>query len=234
MLNDFRRLLGYTGKGLRFLLLLVLRSPFSALENLLSSWFLLKAFDALAGGQLPELRLYCWLYILAISLLFPAPAPAPRRLRPGKHCGMRRSAAGGKSPAAGLDAALCSGTDAFHTAAGCPAGGKAAKKVLEASAEAASALDPLITCGETSLLARQALGEGLGVLLGMGGYLVLLTVSGGLAAAGTSFGRLVEAFQLRGDVLMGVMMLTNSLINIYTTLPGIRRINRVLGEKSEA
>lgn len=76
---------------------------------------------------------------------------------------------------------------------------------------------------------RAALGGALLPLLGMGGYLLLLYVGGGWIAAGKlTFGELVAAFQYRGGVLLGAMMLASSLMNMKTALAGVRRVNETM------
>jgi ABC-type multidrug transport system fused ATPase/permease subunit len=81
---------------------------------------------------------------------------------------------------------------------------------------------------------RQAMGTGLLPLMGMSGYLVILIIGGRYIASGAmTYGDLTAAFQYRGGMLIGSMMLTNSLINIRTDLAGIRRVNETMNFKSE-
>ena len=77
---------------------------------------------------------------------------------------------------------------------------------------------------------RIAIGSGLLPLIGMSGYLVILLSGGSLIATGTiTFGELTAAFQYRGGLLKSLMMLLNSLINIRTSLAGVRRVNETMG-----
>ncbi len=76
---------------------------------------------------------------------------------------------------------------------------------------------------------RNALGAGLLPLMGMSGYLVVLLVGGHWIANGVlTFGDLTAAFQYRGGVLVGGMILANCLTNIQTARGGIRRVNETL------
>ncbi|NLC69424.1 MAG: ABC transporter ATP-binding protein [Clostridiaceae bacterium] len=76
---------------------------------------------------------------------------------------------------------------------------------------------------------RRAMGSGLLPLTGMGGYLVILLAGGSWIAAGsTTFGELTAAFQYRGGMLIGSMMLINSLMNIKTALAGVKRVNETM------
>ncbi len=125
----------------------------------------------------------------------------------------------------------------------------------EEIAENTSDMNALITCADTALLYnaqefltkrfevsslnirkanmqlqyRRAIGSGLMVLMGLGGYLAALLIGGRLVAAGDmTFGGLTAVFQYRGGILAGSMMLVNSLINIKTAMAGIKRVNETL------
>ena len=130
-----------------------------------------------------------------------------------------------------------------------------AMEVQEATAKNTTDMNALVTCFDAAVLYdaqgfllkrfeessievrkanmkiqhRRALGSGLLPLLGMGGYLVLLLIGGSWIADGTmTFGKLTAAFQYRGGLLKGSMMLLNSLINIKAALAGIRRVNETM------
>jgi ABC-type multidrug transport system fused ATPase/permease subunit len=79
---------------------------------------------------------------------------------------------------------------------------------------------------------RNALGAGILPLFGLSGYLTLLVVSSGWIAAGQlTFGDLTAAFQYRGGVLLGSLMLMNSIVSLNANLAGIRRLNETMAEK---
>lgn len=125
----------------------------------------------------------------------------------------------------------------------------------EATTRNATDLNALVTCADTALLydaqcflldrfehsskalrkanmalrRRNALGAGLLPLMGMSGYLVVLLVGGHWIANGVlTFGDLAAAFQYRGGVLIGGMMLANSLTNIQSARAGVRRVNETM------
>jgi ABC-type multidrug transport system fused ATPase/permease subunit len=130
-----------------------------------------------------------------------------------------------------------------------------ATKAQEASAKNTTDMNTLVTCAditklydaETFLLShfecsslelrkanmrirnRNALSEGLIPILGMGGYLVILLIGGVWIAEGKmTFGDLTAAFQYRGGVLVGAIILTKSLMNIKTALAGVKRVNETM------
>lgn len=134
------------------------------------------------------------------------------------------------------------------------------KKSLEATAKNTSELTALITCADIAVLfdgqeylmkrfeqsslalwranmkirTRNALGAGILPLFGLGGYLVLLIVSSLWIADGHfTFGDLTAAFQYRGGVLVGSLILINCLISIQASMAGIRRLNETMSEKTE-
>lgn len=81
---------------------------------------------------------------------------------------------------------------------------------------------------------RKALGDAILPLFGLSGYLVLLMVSSGWIASGSfTFGDLTAAFQYRGGILVGCMMLINSLVSIQASMAGIRRLNEPMAEETE-
>jgi len=134
------------------------------------------------------------------------------------------------------------------------------KKSLAAMAQNTDELTTLVTCADIAALydgqeyfmkrfekssrdllqanmkmhARNALGAGVLPLFGLGGYLTLLIVSSRWIAEGRlTFGDLTAAFSYRGGVLLGALMLINSLISIQAGMAGIRRLNVTLAEETE-
>lgn len=134
------------------------------------------------------------------------------------------------------------------------------RKALEVAAENTGELATLITCADIAALyggdsfflkrfeqsslrirktkmkihKRNALNAGLLQLFGMGGYFVLLAASGTWIARGDmTFGGLTAAFQYRGGVLTGAMMLINCIVSIQVSMVGIRRINETLSVRTE-
>ncbi len=77
---------------------------------------------------------------------------------------------------------------------------------------------------------RHALNAAISILpFGLSGYLILLIVSNSWIANGNiTFGELTAAFQYRSGILIGVMMLINSLVSIQASMAGIRRINNTM------
>jgi len=81
---------------------------------------------------------------------------------------------------------------------------------------------------------RNALSFGILPLFGLSGYLVLLIVSSGWIANGYfTFGDLTAAFQLRGGVLLGSLMLINCMISIQANLASVHRLNETMDEITE-
>ena len=134
------------------------------------------------------------------------------------------------------------------------------KKSLEATAKNTSEMTALITCADAAALydaryylmarfeqssralwtanmkirARNALSAGILPLFGLGGYLTLLIVSSGWIADGQfTFGDLTAAFQYRGGVLVGSMVLISCMISIQASMAGIRRLNETMAQKTE-
>ncbi len=134
------------------------------------------------------------------------------------------------------------------------------KRALEATARNTGELEALITCSDAihiydardylldrfrdsskrliwanmKIHVRNALSSAILPVFGLGGYLTLLIVySEYLSQGGMTFGELTALFQLRGGVLMGSMMLINSLISINISRAGIRRLNAVMEESPE-
>ena len=134
------------------------------------------------------------------------------------------------------------------------------KKCLEAAAANASEVTSLITCADVAVLydahdflmkrfkksslnllranmdvrAKNALSAAILPLFGLSGYLTLLIVAGGWIANGElTFGDLTAAFQYRGGVLTGAIMLINSLIAISASMASIRRLNATMSEETE-
>jgi len=134
------------------------------------------------------------------------------------------------------------------------------RKSLEATGKNTDELTAFVTCADVAALydgqeyllkrfesssfallranmrmrARNALSAAMLPLFGLSGYLVLLLAGCGWIANGhLSFGDLTAAFQYRGGVLLGSMMLIGSLINVQASMAGIRRINETMDEKTE-
>jgi ABC-type multidrug transport system fused ATPase/permease subunit len=135
------------------------------------------------------------------------------------------------------------------------------KKSLEVTASNTGEMNALITCTDVMALydsrsyfftrfeksslrlfkanmkihKRNALGAGIIPLFGLSGYLVLLIVCSEWIGLGQlAFGDLTAAFQYRGGVLMGSLMLINSLVNIKASLAGIKRLNDTLYDDADA
>lgn len=85
------------------------------------------------------------------------------------------------------------------------------------------------------ILRKNALNTAIAILpFGLGGYFVLLIVSGGWISKGyLTFGDLNAAFQYRLGILTGSMMLINCIISIQASMAGIRRINETMYSKKE-
>jgi len=134
------------------------------------------------------------------------------------------------------------------------------KKSLEATANNTDEMTALITCADVAalydgydyllkrfeqsslvllkanmrIIKRNALGSAILPLFGLSGYLVLLVISSGWIASGNlSFGDLTAAFQYRGGVLAGSLILINCMISIQASMVGIRRLNEIMSEKTE-
>jgi ABC-type bacteriocin/lantibiotic exporter with double-glycine peptidase domain len=134
------------------------------------------------------------------------------------------------------------------------------RKSLEATAKNTSELTALITCADTATLydakdylmkrfeasslnlrranmkmrKKNIIGSALLPLFGMSGYLILLIVSSKWIINGSiTFGDLTAAFQYRGGLLLGSMMIISSMISIGASFAGIKRINETMSEKTE-
>ena len=132
---------------------------------------------------------------------------------------------------------------------------KLATDAQEATARNTTDMNALLTCADTAILYdaqgfllsrfeqssldlrkanmkmrhRGAMGAGILPLMGMSGYLVILLIGGVWIVAGQmTFGDLTAAFQYRGGVLVGFMMLTSSLMNMKTALAGVKRVNEIM------
>lgn len=70
MIYEMRRLLAHTGKGARFLCLLLLRAPFDAINTITYAAFMQGAFDAIAAGDGEKLSIVCMVFALACLGLF--------------------------------------------------------------------------------------------------------------------------------------------------------------------
>ncbi len=79
------------------------------------------------------------------------------------------------------------------------------------------------------LWVRNAMGDALLPMFAMSGYLLILFVGGAWISQGQlTFGDLTAAFQYRGGVLVGSIILINSLMSIKTSLAGVKRYNETL------
>lgn len=134
------------------------------------------------------------------------------------------------------------------------------RKTLQATDQNTADLNALITCADTMILydakefllkrfeqssrqirrrnmkmrIRNAAGSALLPLFGMGGFFLILLVTSALIVEGTmTFGDLTAAFQYRGGVLSGSLMLINCLISIKASMAGIQRVNETLEMRSE-
>jgi ABC-type multidrug transport system fused ATPase/permease subunit len=129
------------------------------------------------------------------------------------------------------------------------------RKSLENTAQNTVDMNALITCADTAILydaqefllhnfeksslrlrkinmkmrRRFALQNGVMPVFGLGGYLIILLIGGIWISAGEiTFGGLTAAFQYRGDILTGAMMLSASLMNIRASLAGAKRLNETM------
>ncbi|MGF7144990.1 ABC-type multidrug transport system fused ATPase/permease subunit [Anaerotaenia torta] len=132
---------------------------------------------------------------------------------------------------------------------------KLSLEAQQAAADNTTDMAALITCADTAILydargfltghfeesslrlrranmrmrRRNALGSGIQPLMGLGGYLVILLLGSIWIADGRmNFSDLTAAFQYRGGLLVGGMMLMNSLINMKAALAGVKRINETM------
>lgn len=77
---------------------------------------------------------------------------------------------------------------------------------------------------------RKAFGELLHPLFGRGGYLLLFFLGCEMIQSGKmEFGTLTAAFQYRGAMLMGSMMLLNSLVEVKKNSVGLKRMEEIYG-----
>jgi ABC-type multidrug transport system fused ATPase/permease subunit len=135
-----------------------------------------------------------------------------------------------------------------------------AMKLQELISTNTTDMNALITCAETAILYdaqgfllnnfeesskkirkanmkiihRRAIENGLIPLMGLGGYLLILLVSGNLIIAGTmTFGSLTAAFQYRAGMQKSMNMLVDSITNISKSLAGIKRVNETMSIRAE-
>jgi ABC-type multidrug transport system fused ATPase/permease subunit len=129
------------------------------------------------------------------------------------------------------------------------------RKSLENTAQNSVDMNALITCADIAILydakeflldnfeksslkireanmemrRRFAMQNGFMPIFGMGGYLVLLLIGGLWVAKGEmSFGDLTAAFQYRGGMLIGAMMLSTCFMNIRASFAGLKRMNETI------
>ena len=135
------------------------------------------------------------------------------------------------------------------------------ERCLEATAVNTGDLTPIITCAAAAVLydgqdflmkkfeqsslnllrarmrmtKRSILGSTATMpLFGLGGYLALLAASSAWVSEGQlTFGSLTAAFQYRGGMLTGSLMLINCIISIQASMAGIGRINETMYGKME-
>lgn len=132
---------------------------------------------------------------------------------------------------------------------------KLSAKVQEATANNSADMNALVICADTAMIYdaqgfllrrfeesslelkktnmkihhRRAIESVLQPLTGMGGFLVILLMGGSWVAAGImDFGQLAAVFQYRAGLLLGSMMLANSLTNIRSALAGVKCVNDTL------
>jgi ABC-type multidrug transport system fused ATPase/permease subunit len=133
------------------------------------------------------------------------------------------------------------------------------KKSLEATAKNTNEMIPLITCADVAAIydgqeylmkrfeqsslalwqanrkihTRNALSAGILPFFGLSGYLTLLIISSRQIADGYfTFGDLTAAYQYRGGVLTGSLMLINCLISIQASIARMKRLNETMTEKA--
>lgn len=132
------------------------------------------------------------------------------------------------------------------------------KNSIKAVAENTYDLSPFVTCADSSAVydaggyllnkfcsssmkllkanmkikRKNAISNAIAPIFGMGGYLAILLFSSEWISSGLfSFGDLTAAFQFRNGILVGTMMLISSIVNIRSSLAGIRRVNEILAEE---
>lgn len=93
----------------------------------------------------------------------------------------------------------------------------------------------IIFLEKMKMVKRNTLGSALIPLFGLGGYLTLLMIGGNSIAKGNmSFGDLAAIFQFRGGVLLGAMMMINSMVNLKVNLTGAMRVKEIIGGQKDA
>ena len=79
---------------------------------------------------------------------------------------------------------------------------------------------------------KNAIGNGLTPIFGMIGYLAMLVLGSiQINSSNSNFGELTKVIQYRGGLLLGIMMLLNSIINIRGNFAGVKRINEIIENK---
>lgn len=134
-------------------------------------------------------------------------------------------------------------------------------KVKEATDRNTTYMNALITCADTATLYdgwdfllhqfeessrnikkanmkkifRNAFSDSLLPMLGMSGYLIILLIASRLIWSGKlTFASLLAAFQYRGGVLVGALMLTNSIVSMKSSLASIKRLNETMIKTEES
>lgn len=316
MLGELKKLLQYTGGGLRFLILLILRSPVNLYMTVMQALFLQNAFNAIEQNDSKRLTVVCLTFTVASlgiflyngtvwSIYAPFVTRIESRLRiklfnkiTHFSCERIEAASRGEwltrlntdvqmpfSQPIHLPHAVNAILQIFVSAVILWCMNKVVfglvilfviphiiinqflvarsmqrlgKKSLEATAKNTDELNTLITCAEIAVVyngqdyfmdrymkssqhllktkmkmhKRNALNAAILPLFGLGGYLTLLVVSGVWIENGDfTFGDLTAAFQYRGGVLTGAMMLINCTISIKASMAGIKRINETMAEE---
>ena len=318
MFREMKKLLGFTGGSLRFIILLILRSPVDLLITAINAVFLQQAFNAVEQNNAARLTIVCLIFGAASLCIFLYNGTiwsiyAPFVVRMEKRLRIRlfdkiskfsyeriektptgdwltRLNSDVQMPFSqpihfphAVNAILRVSISAFilwtinpavfgwvmifvipHIVTGqfliARVMPELSKKSLEAMATNTGELTTIITCADiaalydgqnylmkrfekSSLELRQAkmkivdrnsLSTAMLPLFGLSGYLILLIAgSGWIANDNLTFGDLTAAFQFRGGVLIGSMMLINCMTSIQASMAGIRRLNETMSEKTE-
>ena len=315
MIREYRKIFQITGNGWKFVILLLLRSPFDIASTMIQATFLQHAFNAIEQGNTANLSHVCLLFGIASLFLYLHNgivwynyAPFAARLEGKIRINLLRKMAtfsyeriestphGDWLTRLNTDVEMPFSRRVHFPHAACAIVNLSVsliilwrmspainglvllftvphiavsqllilrvmpgltKQSLVATAKNTSEMNTLITCADISTLydgkdyfmkrfeqsslellrtnmkihARTALDQGIMPLFGLGGYLALLLVSSGWIANGTlTFGDLTAAFQYRGGVIRGSLMLINCLISIQASMAGIRRLNETMAE----
>ncbi len=315
-MRDLKTLFSVTGGLRRFIILLILRCPFDALQTVIQALFLQFGFNAIDGDDLSELYLTCAVSVVGFGLLFLYNGTmwtifainytkwiATIRRKLFWHVSALSLQKIDTKPTAEWITRFNSDVQVSTAIFGHPVQlphaaysivniivssiflinlnpaiyglivlfviphllisqfiiskpmTSLATKVQEVTSINTTDMNVLVTCANTAILYdagtflisrfrnsslelrkanmkichRNALSAGLLPLLGMSGYLIIILIAGVWIADGKmTFGDLTAAFQYRGGVIIGAMILSRSLLNIKTSLSGIKRINETM------